>query len=451
MIFSMKHTDNQSRRAFFKKVIGLSITARIAPLIVNEKVMGADGEVSPSNRITLGFIGTGDHGINRNINGFLRHKDAMIVAICDVDGSRREHAKRFVEERYADRFKDGSYKGCSAYRDFREIIERKDIDAVVISTPDHWHVIPALMAVKAGKDVICEKPLSLTVHEGRVLSDAVKKYNRIFQTSSENRSQEIKHYHRIAELVRNGRIGKIKHILVELPSGYSIRPASKEFGPPPKDFDYDMWLGPAPFAPYCEARCHWNFRWNLDYSGGMLTDWGAHLIDIAQWGNDTELTGPIEVEGTGEFPPRNELYNAAKKFRVSCTYANGVKMTIVSNRPGIRFEGTDGWIGNEGWAAKPIADPPQILDYQLTENDVHLYTAPDEHRNFLDCVKSRKQCYAPAEIGHRTITIAHIGNIAMMLGRKLRWDPVKEQFINDDAANQMLDRPRRKPWTLPEV
>ncbi len=440
-----------TRRNFIKLAFAYSSIAGIAPQIVKPSVLGADGAVSPSNRVTLGFIGTGDHGLNRNINGFIRHKDAMIVAVCDVDKARREHAKKFVEERYSEQIKDGAYKGCDAYNDFRDILARKDIDAVMISTPDHWHVIPAIMAVKAGKDVICEKPLSLTMHEGRVLSDATKKYNRIFQTSSENRSQEIKHYHRMCELVRNGRIGKLKRILVELPTGYSIRPASKEITQPPEGFDYDMWLGQAPYAPYCEARCHWNFRWNLDYSGGMLTDWGAHLIDIAQWGNDTEHTGPVEVEGKGDFPPKTELFNAAKTFNVTCKYENGVVLNIVSNRPGIRFEGTDGWIGNEGWATKPKSEPASILESPIGENEIHLYTAPDEHRNFLDCVKSRKQCYAPAETGHRTITIAHIGNIAMILGRKLRWNPAKEQFIDDDAANQMLDRVRRKPWTLPEI
>ncbi len=440
-----------TRRNFIKSTLLYSAITGIVPQIVKPSVLGAEGTVSPSNRITLGFIGTGDHGLNRNINGFIRHKDAMIVAVCDVDKDKREHAKKFVEERYSEQIKDGAYKGCNAYNDFRDVLARKDIDAVMISTPDHWHVIPAIMAVKAGKDVICEKPLSLTMREGRVLSDATKKYNRVFQTSSENRSQEIKHYHRMCELVRNGRIGKIKRILVELPTGYSIRPASKEITQPPEGFDYDMWLGQAPYAPYCEARCHWNFRWNLDYSGGMLTDWGAHLIDIAQWGNDTEHTGPIEVEGKGDFPPKTELFNAAKTFNVTCKYENGVVLNIVSNRPGIRFEGTDGWIGNEGWAAKPKSEPASILESKIGENEIHLYTAPDEHRNFLDCVKSRKQCYAPAEIGHRTITIAHIGNIAMMLGRKLRWNPAKEQFINDDTANQMLDRARRKPWQLPEI
>jgi predicted dehydrogenase len=218
-------------------------------------------------------------------------------------------------------------------------------------------------------------------------------------------------------------------------------------GPPPKDFDYHLWLGQAPEAPYCEARCHWNFRWILDYSGGMLTDWGAHLIDIAQWGNNTEHTGPVEIEATGEFPGEG-LYNTATKFEIHGTYANGVKLTVDSNQPGVRFEGAEGWIGNSGWAAPLQAEPKSILDSVIGPDETRLYTAENEHRNFLDCVKSRKQCYAPAETGHRTITVAHLGNIAMKLGRKLKWDPQKERVLGDEAANALLSRPMRTPWCL---
>jgi predicted dehydrogenase len=443
----MKTNQRFNRRRFLKT----SAAAVAAPLIVPSSVFGADGATAPGNRITLGFIGTGDHGLNRNINGFIRYPDAQIVAVCDVDSQRRERAKKFVEDRYADALKQGTFKGVAAYNDFRELIARQDIDAVMISTPDHWHVIPAILAVQSGKDVICEKPLSLTVREGRALSDACRKHGRIFQTSSENRSQEIKHYHRMVELVRNGRIGRLKSIKVELPTGHSVKQAAREFTPPPAGFDYDLWLGQAPRAPYCEARCHWNFRWNLDYSGGMLTDWGAHLIDIAQWANNTEAGGPVEVEGKGELPPKTDLFNTAKKWDLWCTYANGVRLNIVSHRPGIIFEGTEGKLWNEGWAAPPKAEPASLLDSEIKDNELHLYTAPNEHRNFLDCVKSRKPCYAPAETGHRTISIAHLGNIAMMLGRKLQWDPVKEQFPGDDEASKLLDRPRRDPWQLPKV
>jgi len=286
----------------------------------------------------------------------------------------------------------------------------------------------------------------LTVREGRVLSDAVKKHERIFQVSSENRS--IPHYHRMCELVRNGRIGKLQRIIVDLPGGYWIKEGSKEFTQPPEWFDYDLWLGQAPEAPYCEARCHWNFRWILDYSGGMLTDWGAHIIDIAQWGNNTEATGPIEVDGKGEFP-KEGLYNTATKFEIEYTYANGVKLLVRSKSPAIRFEGTQGAVWNSNWAAAPEAEPKKILDEKIGPEETHLYTcAGGEHRNFLDCVKSRKPCYGTAEIGHRTIAIAHLGNISMMLGRKLRWDPAKERFEGDAAADEKLSRKMRSPWTL---
>lgn len=431
-----------TRRGFVKGAAALAA----APLVVPASALGRDGNVAPSNRITLGMIGTGDHGVNRNTQRFLREADAHIVAVCDVDSARREGARNLVEKHYAEAKSKGTYKGCASHADFREIIAREDIDAVMNSTPDHWHVIPAIMAAKAGKDVMCEKPLTLTIHEGRVLSDTIKKHDRIFQTASENRSYE--NYYRMVELVRNGRIGQLKHIKVTLPRGHSIRKASMEFTPPPKGLDYDMWLGQAPYKPYCEARIHWNFRWILDYSGGQLTDWGAHIIDIAQWANDTEDTGPVTVEGKGVFP-LNALYNTATDYSIDYTYANGVTMNVSGSNPGIRFEGTEGWIGNNGWNAQPQADPPTILDSKIGPDEIHVYKEPaGEQRNFLDCVKSRKPCYAPAETGHRTITIAHIGNIAMLLGRKLTWDPGKERFANDDEANKMLRRPMREPWTL---
>jgi predicted dehydrogenase len=445
----MKTNRPFSRRVFLRRTAAIACAAAAAPSIVPSSVLGVGGEIAPSNRITFGFIGTGDHGLNRNINGLIRYNDAQLLAVCDVDSFRRERAKTFIEDRYAAARKQGSYEGCAASNDFREIIARSDIDAVMISTPDHWHVIPAIMAVQSGKDVICEKPLSLTVVEGRVLSEACKKHNSIFQTASENRSQEVRHYHRMVELVRNGRIGQLKSIRVELPTGYSVKAGSTEVGPPPDGFDYDLWLGQAPWAPYSEARCHWNFRWNMAYSGGMLTDWGAHLIDIAQWANDTEQSGPVDVEGKGEWPPKTDLFNAAKKWDLWYTYANGVRLNVVSHRPGIVFEGTEGKIWNEGWASAPKAEPGSILTSELKPDELDLYTAPNEHRNFLDCVKSRQPCYAPAEIGHRTISIAHIGNIAMLLERKLKWDPSKEQFDGDDEANKMLDYPRRDPWQLP--
>ena len=394
----------------------------------------------------MGIIGVGSHGVSRNLKRFLPEPDVQVVAVCDVDAERRESAKKLTEEYYGSLTESGFYKGCASYNDFREIIERRDIDAVMNATPDHWHVIPSIMAAEAGKDVMCEKPLSLTVHEGRLLSDVIKRRKRIFQTASENRSVDV--YHRMAELVRNGRIGKLHTIHVDLPTGHSIKEASMETQPVPKGFDYNLWLGQAPYMPYCPARIHWNFRWILDYSGGMLTDWGAHMIDLAQWGNDTEFTGPVEVDGAGEWP-QDSLYNTATAFRIEYKYANGVKMIVRSKTPGIRFEGTGGWIGNDGWRAELQASSPEILKSEIGPNETHLYTCPGgEQRNFLDCIKSRQQCYAPAEIGHRTITIAHIGNISMMLGRKLRWNPAKERFVDDAVADGLLKRAMREPWIL---
>lgn len=452
-----------SRRSFLKKTAATVAGAAAAPYFVPSSALGKAGTVAPSNRITLGLIGCGLHGAGWNLDQIFRNADSQVIAVCDVDEEHVQAAKARVDTHYTQALGKDTYRGCTAGGDFRELINRKDIDAVAVCTPDHWHVIPAIMAVRAGKDVICEKPLTLTVDEGKILCAAIKQTGRIFQTASENRS--IDTYIQMCELVRNGRIGKLKHIVVSLPAGNETRGDNFEdrrIQDPPKGFNYEMWLGQAPLAPYCPARCHGSFRWNLDYSGGRLTDWGAHMIDLAQWGNDTEHTGPVEVEGQGKFPPRGELFNTAEEFDLHYRYANGVTMNVFSRDPGIRFEGTDGWIGFTGWRGPLEASKPEILESRIGDNEVHLYRPSQiiartdngkggEHRNFIDCVKSRKNCYAPAEVGHRTITIAHIGNIAMLLGRKLKWDPHAEKFVGDDQANSMLSRHQREPWTIANI
>ena len=426
-----------NRRQFLTKAIGVSAGAVGFPYLVRSSALGNTGTVADSERITIGFIGVGGHGRAVNLTNFLGNADAQAVAVCDVETSHMNIARDMVNKKYGN-------KDCVTYRDFRKIIERDDIDAVMISTPDHWHVPISIMAAKAGKDVECEKP-TLTIEEGRILCETMKRYNRVFQWSTEDRSVDV--YHRMCELVRNGRIGKVHTVRVELPSGPDT-PGDPTPMPVPDGFDYDMWLGPAPYAPYTKDRIHWNFRWILDYSGGQLTDWGAHLLDGAQWGNDTENTGPVEVEGKGEFW-RDGLYNTAKEYRIEYKYADGVRLIVTSGTPSLRFEGSDGWIGNRGWRAKLQAEPKSILDSVIGPNEIHLYTCrAGEQRNFLDCVKSRKDCYFPPEIGHRCFTIAHIGNISMLLGRKLRWDPDKERFINDEQANRMLSRSMRSPWQL---
>jgi predicted dehydrogenase len=451
-----------SRRRFLKRAAAATAGTVAAPLIVPATTLGLGAAAAPSNRVTYGYIGCGLHGAGWNFDEVFRCADAQIIAVCDVDQNRLDAARARVEAHYRQRL-GRAYRGCTGYRDFRELIRRRDLDAVGIATPDHWHVIPAIMAARTGKDVICEKPLTLTVAEGRILSDEIRRTNRVFQTASENRS--IDTYIRCVELVRNGRIGRLRHIRVTLPSGNESRGVNftqRSEQAIPEGFDYDMWLGQAPRRPYVPARCHGSFRWCLDYSGGRLTDWGAHLIDLAQWGNNTEATGPVEVEGTGRFPPRESLFNTAESFDINYRYANGVTMNVSTSTPGIRFEGTEGWIGFTGWRAPLEASNSAILESVIGASEVHLYRPSEvvrrqdglrggEHRNFIDCVKSRRPCYAPAETGHRTITIAHIGNIAIQLGRRLRWNPETERFVNDREADAMLSRTQREPWTIANI
>lgn len=420
-----------NRRAFLKRAGGAAAGLGF-PAIVPARVFGA---AAPSNRIAVGMIGVGGHGTDVNLKGFLAQPDARVVSVCDVDSARLARARTIVNERYGD-------GGCSATGDFREILARPDIDAVMISTPDHWHVPISLAALRAGKDVCCEKP-TLTLAEGRAQADAVRRYGAVFQTSTEDRSVAV--YHRMAELVRNGRIGRVHTVRIGLPTGPAGDgdPTPK---PVPPELDYDMWLGPAPWAPYAPDRVHHNFRWILDYSVGMIADWGAHLFDTAQWGLDVERSGPVEIDGRGEFLSKG-LYNTARKFRVEYRYANGVRMIAENDVPYIRFEGDGGWVGNRGWRGPIQAEPDSILREVVGPGETRLFTCPGgEHRNFLDCVKSRQEPYFPAEIGHRVSSVCHLGHISMLLGRKLRWNPVTEAFVGDDDANRLRTRASRAPW-----
>ncbi|MCX5682229.1 MAG: Gfo/Idh/MocA family oxidoreductase [Planctomycetota bacterium] len=437
----MQQPKNLTRRDLLKGAAALGLAA---PYVLSASALGAEGRPAPSNRHTIGFIGVGSQGTDRNLRGFLSQPDAQCVAVCDVDPARRDSAKSLTERHYSREMADGSYKGCAAYNDFRDVINRADLDSIMISTPDHWHALMSLMAIRAGKDVICEKP-TVTVQEGRRVADAVRRHGTVFQTSTEDRSIAV--YHRMAELVRNGRVGKLQRIIVGLPSG-PAQPGDPTPKPVPEGFDYDLWLGPAQWAPYCPARTHFNFRWITDYSGGMLPDWGCHLFDTAQWANDTEATGPVEVEGTGK-RHAGGLYDTFYEFKLTYRYAKGVEMIVDSSSPAIRFEGTDGWVGNKGWCAPVQASSPEILRSVIGPNELHLFTCPAaEHRNFLDAVKTRTDPYFPAEFGHRVASICHIGNIAMTLGRKLKWDPAAEVFPGEPEANRYLARAMRAPWHL---
>jgi predicted dehydrogenase len=419
-----------SRRQFVRA----ATTGVALPYIVPASVLGAD---APSNKITIGFIGTGDHGITWNLQRYLQLKDAKVLVVCDVDGAQMRRAKMMVDAKYDN-------EDCATTKDFREVVARKDIDAVMISTPDHWHTLISVLAARAGKDVQCEKP-TLTIGEGRILVETIRKLGRVFQTSTEDRS--LPEYHRMAELVRNGRIGKLQKIEVILPR-QPTWPGDPTPQPVPPDLDYEMWLGPAPYAPYAKDRVHFNFRWIWDYSGGIICDWGAHLFDTAQWGNDTERTGPVEIAGTGTHW-EGGLFNTVKDYNVTFRYANGVVMTCTPGNPSLKFIGTDGWVGNRGWRAKVEASSQEILNSTISPNEIHLYTNPEgEHDDFLKCVKSRQDPYFPVDIGHRVSSVCHLANIALRLGRKLKWDPKAERFENDDSANALLSRPMRSPWEL---
>jgi len=431
-----KHRCN--RREFVRETAAATGCVAVATYAITSSALGAGGAVPASDRITVGFIGVGGHGIGRNLKMFLGQKDAEPVALCDVDSRQIDAAMRTV------RSKRGADFTCQTTKDWREVIARDDVDAVMISTPDHWHVPMSLAAIRSGKDVICEKP-TRSIAEGRLLANTVERYGAVFQLSTEDRSLAI--YLRMAELVRNGRIGKLERVFVQLPAGPD-RPGDASPKPVPEGLDWDMWLGPAPDKPFRNGLQMSHWRWNRDYSGGQLTDWGAHQLDTVQLAADTEHTGPIEVEGTGK-RHANGLYDTFHEYHLTYRYANGVELHVDSGGTGLRFEGSEGWIGNDGWRAPLKASSDEILNTVIGPNETKLYTCiGGEHRNFLDCVKSRRDPYFPAEIGHRCCTISHIGNIAMELGRKLRWDPDREQFVDDQQADRMRSVAMREPWGL---
>jgi predicted dehydrogenase len=451
---------NPSRRSFLRVSLAAS-SAYAFPTIIPASALGRNGRVAPSDRVTLGIIGTGNQGFN-DIRSFLRDERVQIVAVCDVNRESagywegkvggREPAKRLVEEHYAKDKESGNYHGCTAHVDFREVLGRADIDAVEVCTPDHWHAIPVLEACKARKDIYCQKPLSLTIAEGRAMSYAVAKTKVVFQTGSQQRSDAG--FRRACELVRNGRIGDLTTARVGLPGGrkdYSGMGDRKKPEAVPEGFEYNLWLGPAPEAPYAPARCHVNFRWIYDYSGGQVTDWGGHHPDGAQWGMGTELTGPIEIRNAKAAFEPDELWNTATEFSFEAVYENGVRMIVANTeRMGVTFEGTEGRIYvNRGQIE---AEPKSVLDSVICPSEIHLYASDDHFRNFVDCVISRGPTAAPVEVAHRSITICHLGNIAMRLGREtLKWDPRTEQILGDNEASAMLSRPYRDPWILPVV
>lgn len=428
----MKPRPALSRRSFLQSGLAGIVAAGAAPQFIPARLLGAN---APSNQVTLGCIGVGAHGFGVNLKQFLQEDDCRIVAVCDVFASRRAKARQAVDQKYGT-------KGCAEIADFRALLARRDIDVAVISTPDHWHVTMALLALEAGKKVFCEKP-TLTIAEGRELAEAVRRSGRVFATGLEDRA--VIQYHLLAEAVRNGAIGELRHIEVGLPEK-PVFPR-EEPAPVPSDLNYDLWLGPAPFRPYSPSLTQPQvWRQVRDFSGGSLTDWGAHLVDTAQVANFSEESGPVAVEGTGEIAP-DSLNSVPHTYRLAYRYANGVTMNVASTGVALRFEGSAGWVGNKGWEGRLDGSDVSVFRRRYESAANKLWPRrPREQRDFLDSLRDGTLPMYTAEALHRLSTALHIGAIALELGRPLRWDPAREEFPDDAAANALRRRASRSDW-----
>ena len=424
-----------TRRQFLQSTAAIS-----APLILPSSLWAAAAEAKPNARITLGFLGVGKQG-RHLLNSFLPHGNVQIVAVNDVDTTRRLHHKKLVEDFYSAKG-NKDYKGCDEYKDFREVIARKDIDAVVIATPDHWHAYLAVLAANAKKDIYCEKPLSLTIHEARAMAKAVRKNQRVFQTGSMQRS--MSEFYKACSLVRNGRIGQIKEVYVSVggPSKWCDLPEE----PMEPGLDWDFWLGPAPKRPYNSVLSprgvHDNFpdwRNYREYSGGMMTDWGAHHFDIAQWGLGMDESGPVEI-----LPPDGKDVK-----RLTYKYANGIVMYhggLEGYGFGVVFVGTNGKVCVDRGRFK--TEPESLAEEKIDTLPVKLYKCNNHYKDFIDAIQSRKPPICDVEVGARSVTVCHLGNLAYWNKRPLKWDPKKEQFVGDAEANKWLDNEKRGPWKV---
>ncbi len=427
-----------SRRRFLQTAAAASAVFA-APLVIPRRAFGAN------ERVNLGFIGTRNRGM-QNIGGFgitgrgAGQMATNAAAVCDVDTSIIASTLRTLER--------GGHKP-QVHGDYRRLLEQKDLDAVVLSVPDHWHAQMTVDACRAGKDVYCEKPLTLFVTEGRKMVEVARQTGRVVQTGSQQRSDD--RFRLTAELARNGKLGKLKTVLVgipkpNLPPNAIVLPDSD----PPAELNYDLWLGPAPQRPYNKNRVHYYFRFFWDYSGGQMTNFGAHHLDIAQWGLGMDNSGPVSIEGTGTFKLPKELCEVNDTCRITYTYANGITVVLGQQQKDIPDQVT--FIGEQGKVyvtrGKIEATPKELLDAKFTSSDTRLEVSKNHYQNFLDCIKSRAKPVADVEIGHRTATVCHLGNMAVRLGRKIQWDPAKEQIVGDTDAAAMLARPYRAPWSL---
>ncbi len=449
------------RRSFIKTAAATAVGTTIFPTIVPASVLGKH---APSNKIQVGQIGVGRIARSHDMAEAIRYDQAQFVAVCDVDSKRLADGKKYVDDYYAQKSGRSTYSDVKMYENYIDMLTDKNIDAVIISTPDHQHADLAIRAALAGKDIYLQKPTSLTVEEGRLLSDVVRRQKVILQVGTQQRSSP--QFRLAAELVRNGRIGRVHTVKIGLP-GDPPGPEAPEMAIP-GNLNYDMWLGSTPETYYTEMRVHPQNDYGRpgwlrceQFGAGMITGWGQHHFDSAAWGMNTEHTGPISVEAIAEFP-KSGLWNVHGDFMVKAEYENGITMYTSGGYPnGIRYEGTDGWIfvsrGNYvASASDPVdqqanaraldASDPKILSSVIGENEIHLYKSDNQHGNWLDCIKTRKEPISPVEMGHRACTVCLISHIAMKIPMKLEWDPQHERFKNNDQANSMLRRPQRYPY-----
>jgi len=449
------------RRNFLKTTSAVTTGAMVIPTIVPSSVFGKG---APSNKIQIGQIGCGRIARDHDLPGTMQHDIARIIAVSDVDSNRMKDGKKLVEDFYAKKNNSNKALDVKMYDDYKEMLLNPDIDAVIISTPDHWHAQPAIEAALAGKDIYLQKPTSLTIAEGRLLSDIARKKGTILQMGTQQRSSP--QFRIAAELVRNGRIGKLHTVKVGLP-GDPSGPEAEEM-PIPENLNYDMWLGETPYVYYTEIGVHPRVGYGRpgwlrreQFGAGMITGWGQHHYDSAAWGMDTEYTGPISLEAVAQFP-KSGLWNVHGDFMVKAEYENDITMFTSGGFPnGIRYEGSDGWIFvSRGSYAATASDPvqqersnkalnasdPAILTSEIKENEIHLYESKEQHKNWLDCIQSRKEPISPIEIGHRACSVCLLSHIAMKMPGTLQWDPEKEKFIGNEMANSMLSRPQRSPY-----
>ena len=432
-----------NRRKFLKRTGQVTAAAVALPYFVPASSLGKAGQAAPSNRLIVGCIGTGGQG-RYDMGGFLASADAQVVAVCDVKREARDAARDQV---------NGHYKtqDCKTYNDFRELVAREDIDVVQVASTDQWHVLHALAAVRAGKHVYVEKPLGMSIEELKTLRTDCHRYERVFQFGTQQRSSP--QFRQACELVLNGRIGKLQTIKVSAPVGAKERSGDAAYAevPVPDGFDYDMWLGPAAWAPYTPKRTVSPYWFHIsDYSLGYVAGWGIHHIDIAQWGSGMQLTGPVEIEGSGLFPGDDALCDNPINWDVDYLYPNGVRVNFTSdgrqNRHGILFEGSEGWV----YVNREVieANPKSLLQEKIKDDGIHLPVSTQHQQDLLNAIKSGGQPVSPIDVAVRSDTVCHLSHIAMHLGRKLRWDPAKEEFIDDPVANARLKRSMRTPWHL---